>query len=65
MKLVHSTFYEQHAVPSTIGFGVWHLKHTLRFKKFLSLQDGQFLKATAWRQKMHQGAFRSKRKLTG
>ena len=30
-------------MPATIGFGVWHLKQTFRFKKLRSLQDGQFL----------------------
>ena len=32
-----------HARPAAIGFGVWHLKHTFRFKKLRSLHDGQFL----------------------
>ena len=30
--------------PAMMGFGVWHLKQTLRFRKFRSLQDGQFLR---------------------
>ena len=31
--------------PATIGFGVWHLKQTFRFRKLRSLHDGQFLSA--------------------
>lgn len=30
--------------PATMGFGVEHLKQTFLFKKFRSLQEGQFLR---------------------
>jgi hypothetical protein len=37
------TTYDPCPRPAVIGFGVWHLKHTFRFKKLRSLHDGQFL----------------------